>query len=66
LQILQALRFPLYTDRNGRESYWKIEPDSQSRLSVPFSLSELVSLYLAQDSIRPLEGTIFHDSLNET
>jgi predicted DNA-binding transcriptional regulator YafY len=64
LQILQALRFPLYTDRNGRESYWKIEPDYQSRLSVPFSLSELVSLYLAQDSIRPLEGTIFHDSLN--
>jgi len=33
------------------------------KLPVPFALSELLSLYLAQDSIRSLDGTVFHDSL---
>ena len=63
LQVLEELRVPLYTDKNGRESFWKIDPDYRNRLSVPFSLSELLSLYLAQDSIRPLDGTVLYDSL---
>jgi predicted DNA-binding transcriptional regulator YafY len=63
LQVLEDLRVPLYTDRNGRESFWKIDPDYRNRLSVPFSLSELLSLYLAQDSIRPLDGTVLYNSL---
>jgi predicted DNA-binding transcriptional regulator YafY len=63
LQVLEELRIPLYPEKNGRESLWKIDPDYRSRLSVPFSLSELLSLYLAQDSLRSLEGTVFSDSL---
>jgi predicted DNA-binding transcriptional regulator YafY len=63
LDVLQDLPVPLYTEKNGRESFWKIDPDYKSKLSIPFSLSELLSLYLAQDSIRPLDGTVFHDSL---
>ncbi len=63
LQILEELRIPLYPDKNGRESFWKIDPDYRNRLSIPFSLSELLSLYLAQDSIRPLDGTVFAESL---
>ena len=63
LEVLQKLPVPLYTDKNGKESYWKIDPDFRTKLSVPFTLSELLSLYLAQDSIRPLDGTVFHDSL---
>ncbi len=63
LQVLDELHVPLYPDKNGRESFWKVDPDYRNRLSVPFSLSELLSLYLAQDSIRPLDGTVFHDSL---
>src|SRR6185437_7372482 len=42
---------------------WTIDPDYRNRLSIPFSLSELLSLYLAQDSIRPLDGTVLYDSL---
>jgi predicted DNA-binding transcriptional regulator YafY len=30
---------------------------------MPFSLSELLSLYLAQDSVRSLDGTVLYDSL---
>ena len=63
LDVLQQLKVPLFTDKNGRESYWKIDPSYRSKLSVPFTLSELLSLYLAQDSIRSLEGTVFYDSL---
>jgi len=63
LQVLEELHVPLYPDKNGRESYWKVDPDYRSRLSIPFSLSELLSLYLAQDSIRPLDGTVYYDSL---
>jgi predicted DNA-binding transcriptional regulator YafY len=63
LDVLQQLEVPLYTDKNGKESYWKIDPDFRNRLSVPFTLSELLSLYFAQDSIRPLDGTVLYDSL---
>jgi|GEM_PF-7013020 len=63
LQVLEALRVPIYPDKDGRESYWKIDADYRTKLSVPFTLSELLSLYLAQDSIRPLDGTVLCDSL---
>ena len=63
LDVLQQLEVPLYTDKNGKESYWKIDPDYRNRLSIPFTLSELLSLYFAQDSIRPLDGTVLYDSL---
>ena len=63
LEVLEDLKVPLYTDKDGKESYWKIDPDYRSKLAVPFTLSELLSLYLAQDSIRPLDGTVFYDSL---
>jgi predicted DNA-binding transcriptional regulator YafY len=63
LEVLEELHVPLYPDKNGRESFWKVDPDYRNRLSIPFSLSELLSLYLAQDSIRSLEGTVLYDSL---
>ncbi len=63
LEVLEVLRVPLYTDKNGRESFWKIDPDYRNKLAIPFSLSELLSLYFAQDAIRPLDGTVLHDSL---
>ncbi|MEX0806069.1 MAG: WYL domain-containing protein [Candidatus Binatia bacterium] len=64
LDVLQQLEVPLYTDRDGKESYWKVDPDYRNRLSIPFTLSELLSLYFAQDSIRPLNGTVLYDSLD--
>ncbi len=46
LDVLQQLEVPLYTDKNGRESLWKLDPDYRSRLSIPFTLSELLSVTL--------------------
>ena len=63
LDVLQQLEVPLFTDKSGRESFWKIDPSYRTKLAVPFTLSELLSLYLAQDSIRSLDGTVFYDSL---
>ena len=63
LDVLQQLEVPLYMDKNGKESFWKIDPDYRNRLSIPFTLSELLSLYLAQDSSRSLDGTVLYDSL---
>ena len=63
LEVLEKLPVQLYTEKSGKESFWKVDPDYRNRLSIPFSLSELLSLYLAQDSIRPLDGTVFYDSL---
>jgi predicted DNA-binding transcriptional regulator YafY len=63
LEILQKLPVPLYTDKAGKESYWKIDADFRNRLSIPFTLSELLSIYFAQDALRPLDGTVLHDSL---
>jgi predicted DNA-binding transcriptional regulator YafY len=64
LQVLEQLPVPLYNDKSGKESFWKIDPDYRNRLSIPFTLSELLSLYFAQDSMRSLEGTIFFESLD--
>ena len=64
IQVLEALRIPLYTDRDGKESFWKIDPEYRNKLTIPFTLTELLSFYLSQNSVRPLEGTIFHDSLD--
>jgi proteasome accessory factor B len=63
LEVLQQLPVPLYTNKDGKESYWKVDPDYPNKLSVPFTLSELLALYLAQDSVRSLDGTVLHDSL---
>jgi predicted DNA-binding transcriptional regulator YafY len=63
LEVLQKLPAPIYTDKNGKESYWKIDLDFRKNLTIPFTLSELLSIYLARDSIRPLDGTVFADSL---
>lgn len=63
LDVLQRLPVPLYSEKNGKESFWKVDPDYPTKLAIPFTLSELLSLYLAQDSIRPLDGTIFYASL---
>ncbi len=59
--VLQQLEVPLYTDKNGNESYRKIDPDYRNRLSVPFTLSELLSLYFAQDSMTVSTNMPFED-----
>lgn len=63
IQVLEALEIPIYPEKSGRESFWKIDESYKNKLSIPLTLTELLSLYFSQDSIRPLEGTIFYDSL---
>ncbi|HXG53720.1 MAG TPA: WYL domain-containing transcriptional regulator [candidate division Zixibacteria bacterium] len=63
LQVLERLPVPIYQDRSGREVYWKLDPDFRKTLSIPVTLSELLAVYLAQDALRPLEGTVLYESL---
>ncbi len=39
LEALQAAGFPLYTNREGKKSYWKMLEGSKSDLGIPFTAS---------------------------
>lgn len=41
LQVLEKLPVHIYPDKNGRESFWKIDPDYWNKLAIPFNLSSL-------------------------
>ncbi|MGH7390863.1 MAG: helix-turn-helix transcriptional regulator [Candidatus Rokuibacteriota bacterium] len=41
--------FPIYDERDGRRSVWKVEKGLQDRLPVPLSLPEVVALLVSGD-----------------
>jgi predicted DNA-binding transcriptional regulator YafY len=47
LDVLQQLEVPLYTDKTAGRA-WKLDPDYRNRLSIAFTLSEVLSVYFAQ------------------
>lgn len=47
LQVLEELQVPLYTDKNGKESFWKIDPDYRNKAGMRFRQSrDIVMLNL--------------------
>jgi predicted DNA-binding transcriptional regulator YafY len=65
LDALLAAGFPLYTDRAGKSSHWKILNGEKSELRIPFTASELISLHMSSELLGALRGTVFHDSIQE-
>ena len=63
LDDLQAAGFPIYSDPRENGSRWKLIETFASRLPVPFTLTELLTLHLGRDLFGVLRGTVFHDSL---
>src|SRR5919108_5712763 len=56
LQILEELRVTLYTDKNGRESFWKIDLDYRNPLSISFNLQNFFLFILHKTQFSRCEG----------
>lgn len=65
LDALQAAGFPLYTDRDGKSSHWKLLNGNKAELQIPFTASELISLHMSSELLGILKGTVFYDGIQE-
>lgn len=63
LEALQAAGFPLYTDRDGKSSRWKMLTGKKSELRIPFTALESIFLHMSSEHLCCLQGTIFHDGI---
>jgi predicted DNA-binding transcriptional regulator YafY len=63
LEALQAAGFPLYTERVDGTNRWAFIDTYKFKVPPPFTLSELMSLYLYRDLVRVFKGTYLYDSL---
>jgi predicted DNA-binding transcriptional regulator YafY len=62
LDALQYAGFPVVSERrDGRVLYRFL--DSFGLGDVPFTTDEVLALVFGEDLLRPLEGTVFHDSI---
>ncbi len=63
-EILQKLGFPIQhqTDETGRR-YWRLPHDFFKAGPLVLSLTEAISLHLAEHLFEPLSGTLFADGL---
>lgn len=64
LEALEAAGFPLCIDRTNGTSRWSLMEGARNGFSLPVSLPELMALYFGRDLLKPLKGTVFHDSLD--
>jgi predicted DNA-binding transcriptional regulator YafY len=51
------LHFPVYTDRKGGQTRWKLIEGFRSITQLGFSPTELMALVFSRDLLRPLDGT---------
>lgn len=63
LEALHESGFPLYTERDGKNSLWKLIDSFKKDFPVPLTVTELMSLHMSRDLLRVFEGTIFHESI---
>ncbi len=63
LDAIQEAGFPIYTDREGKNSYWKILETFKNDFPVPLTMTELMALHMSGDLLSIFQGTIFHESI---
>ncbi|MFX0196318.1 MAG: helix-turn-helix transcriptional regulator [Candidatus Hodarchaeota archaeon] len=64
MDALQAAGFPIYSENvNGTVRYMLME-HFRKRFPYPFTMTELMSLYLSADMLKVLEGTVFYESID--
>lgn len=63
LQAIEEAGFPIYNDRSAGCSRWKLTDGSRTGLSLPFTLTELLSLHMGRGLLNVFEGTIFQDGI---
>lgn len=63
LDHLEAAGLPLVNETIGGVKHWQFIDGYKTSLPTPFNLKELMSLYLARDLLKNLEGTFFYESI---
>jgi predicted DNA-binding transcriptional regulator YafY len=64
LSILQQVGFPIhFEERDFGKRFWMLTASFHDREELMLSVTEMLSLYLAQQLLAPLSGTQFGDSL---
>jgi predicted DNA-binding transcriptional regulator YafY len=63
LDAIQEAGFPVYTERVGKNSYWKLLDTYKKDFPLPLTATELMALHMSRDLLSLFEGTIFHDSI---
>jgi predicted DNA-binding transcriptional regulator YafY len=63
LEALQEAGFPLYTEKVNGTTRWAFIDTYKFKIPPPFTLSELMSLYVYRDLVRVFRGTYLFDSL---
>ena len=64
LEALEAVGFPLVTDRHNGQSRWRLMEGFRDIPALGFSATELMALLLSRNLLKPLEGTEIQASLN--
>jgi predicted DNA-binding transcriptional regulator YafY len=63
LEAIQEAGFPLYTDKDGKNSVWKMVDAFRKDFPIPMTGTELMALHMSRDILSVFQGTIFHDSI---
>jgi len=65
LTAIQEAGFPLYSEKDGQQSRWSFVDGYKFHLPVPFTVTELMSLYFYRDILKIFKDTVFYESLDE-
>lgn len=63
LEAIHEAGFPIYNDREDKNSYWKFVEGFRADLPLPLTTTELMSLHMSRDILRVFEGTVFQESI---
>ncbi|MGC8605387.1 MAG: helix-turn-helix transcriptional regulator, partial [Desulfomonilaceae bacterium] len=63
LEAIHEAGFPLYSDKDGKNSVWKMLDTFKKDFPVPMTATELMALHMSRDLLSILHGTVFHDSI---
>ena len=63
LAALERAGFPLYTEDLEGEVRWKLLNTFKNAPHVPFTITEILSLYFSRDLLKVLKGTPFFESI---
>jgi predicted DNA-binding transcriptional regulator YafY len=63
LDALQEAGFPIFNERVGKSSYWKLVDTFKRDFPIPLTVTELMALHMSRSLLGLFEGTLFHDSI---
>ncbi|MGD9818567.1 MAG: helix-turn-helix transcriptional regulator [Desulfomonilaceae bacterium] len=63
LEAIQRGGFPIFVEKRGKFSYWKMVDTFKKLLPLPLTPTELMALHTSRDLLKVFNGTIFQESI---